>query len=282
MSRSHSALKASALGLALLAAAPALGQADYVFTVNPALSQVEVKVTLIEFSLTDSDTSPVGGAVGATLTPAGGPFTQIHITDLALLLTEDINIFLDGSLLQGDIIATGQNMGLLMDEEGVGLPGAPAAVNGAGAFNQVGNWVQAAGTINYQGTGPLFGLLGSGTINLLEYPPNVVDQAGTVLDDGDTVTLTLPIDTAQVYPVVIANVEVHTTGVIVATAPSQGGSVPGDLTGDGCVGQSDLGILLADFGCTDGVGNCPGDVDGDGDTDQSDLGILLGHFGTGC
>jgi hypothetical protein len=58
--------------------------------------------------------------------------------------------------------------------------------------------------------------------------------------------------------------------------------IPGDLNGDGCVSQADLGILLANYPCTDGVGNCPGDVDGDGDTDQSDLGLLLGSYGKGC
>jgi hypothetical protein len=56
--------------------------------------------------------------------------------------------------------------------------------------------------------------------------------------------------------------------------------IPGDLNGDGCVDQSDLGILLADWGCTGG--GCSGDCDGDGDTDQSDLGILLSHWGEGC
>jgi hypothetical protein len=55
---------------------------------------------------------------------------------------------------------------------------------------------------------------------------------------------------------------------------------PGDLDGDGCVDQADLGILLADWGCTGG--NCPGDCDNDGDTDQADLGILLAHWGEGC
>ena len=55
---------------------------------------------------------------------------------------------------------------------------------------------------------------------------------------------------------------------------------PGDLNGDGCVDQADLGILLADWGCTHG--DCPGDCDGDGDTDQSDLGILLTNWGAGC
>jgi hypothetical protein len=55
---------------------------------------------------------------------------------------------------------------------------------------------------------------------------------------------------------------------------------PGDLNGDGCVDQADLGILLADWDCTGS--NCPGDCDADGDTDQADLGILLAHWGAGC
>ena len=59
-----------------------------------------------------------------------------------------------------------------------------------------------------------------------------------------------------------------------------GSRIPGDLNGDGCVDQADLGILLADWGCTGG--DCPGDADGDGDTDQADLGILLANWGAGC
>jgi len=57
-------------------------------------------------------------------------------------------------------------------------------------------------------------------------------------------------------------------------------AMPGDLNGDGCVGHADLGILLADWGCSGG--GCPGDCDGDGDTDHGDLGILLAHWGEGC
>jgi len=55
---------------------------------------------------------------------------------------------------------------------------------------------------------------------------------------------------------------------------------PGDLNKDWIVDHCDLGILLADWGCTGG--DCPGDADGDGDTDHSDLGILLAHWGEGC
>jgi len=57
-------------------------------------------------------------------------------------------------------------------------------------------------------------------------------------------------------------------------------STPGDLNGDGCVDHADLGILVADWGCTGG--ECPGDCDNDGDTDHADLGTLLGDWGEGC
>ncbi|MCK4872986.1 MAG: hypothetical protein KAS72_09695 [Phycisphaerales bacterium] len=53
-------------------------------------------------------------------------------------------------------------------------------------------------------------------------------------------------------------------------------SIPGDLNGDGCVDQADLGMLLAAYGI-----NSNGDCDGDGDTDQADLGILLSNYGVG-
>jgi hypothetical protein len=53
---------------------------------------------------------------------------------------------------------------------------------------------------------------------------------------------------------------------------------PGDLDGDGDTDQSDLGILLADWGCTS---DCVGDLNGDDDTDQADLGILLADWGCG-
>ncbi|HMQ14974.1 MAG TPA: hypothetical protein PKC49_03285 [Phycisphaerae bacterium] len=51
----------------------------------------------------------------------------------------------------------------------------------------------------------------------------------------------------------------------------------GDLTGDDCVDQADLGQLLAAYGVS-----ANGDFTGDGITDQADLGILLSAYGNGC
>ena len=56
------------------------------------------------------------------------------------------------------------------------------------------------------------------------------------------------------------------------------GGCVGDLDGDGDTDHSDLGVLLADWGCTS---DCVGDLDGDDDTDHSDLGILLADWGCG-
>jgi hypothetical protein len=52
-----------------------------------------------------------------------------------------------------------------------------------------------------------------------------------------------------------------------------------DINTDGKIDQSDLGLLLAHYGCVGGA--CIGDVDSDGDVDQGDLGALLGAYGCG-
>ncbi|MFO0827249.1 MAG: GC-type dockerin domain-anchored protein [Phycisphaerales bacterium] len=55
-------------------------------------------------------------------------------------------------------------------------------------------------------------------------------------------------------------------------------SCPADLTGDGAVDASDLGILLGAWGTSGGSPNA--DITGDGVVDAADLGTLLGAWGT--
>lgn len=70
----------------------------------------------------------------------------------------------------------------------------------------------------------------------------------------------------QMWDVGLDNARITTRGII-----------DGDLNGDGCVDQADLGTLLAAFGRDAG-----GDLDCDGQTGQSDLGILLANWNRGC
>jgi len=54
----------------------------------------------------------------------------------------------------------------------------------------------------------------------------------------------------------------------------------GDINGDWAVDQSDLGLLVSDYG---GVPDDPAaDLDGDGLIGQPDLGILLANYGGVC
>ncbi|MDG2020606.1 MAG: pectinesterase family protein [Phycisphaerales bacterium] len=53
---------------------------------------------------------------------------------------------------------------------------------------------------------------------------------------------------------------------------------PGDLSGDGMVNGSDLGVLLALWGACPSS-DCPPDLNGDGFVNGADLGLLLGLWG---
>jgi hypothetical protein len=57
--------------------------------------------------------------------------------------------------------------------------------------------------------------------------------------------------------------------------------LPGDVDGDGDVDITDLGIVLANFGCA-APPACPGDANGDGVVNIADLGLVLANFGASC
>lgn len=139
------------------------------------------------------------------------------------------------------------------------------------------------------GDGRLLVATGNWSVSIGPGPLTVISQDGElVVIDTATATIEETIEIGR-PPAMLAYNEASGR----AAAPSPfidglalfnfgGAPCPGDFDQDGDVDQSDLGVLLADFGCTAGVGNCPGDIDGDGDTDQSDLGILLAAFGLPC
>lgn len=56
----------------------------------------------------------------------------------------------------------------------------------------------------------------------------------------------------------------------------------GDVTGDGLVNITDLGVLLSNYGAMSGATREDGDLNGDGAVNISDLGELLAAFGSTC
>jgi Tol biopolymer transport system component len=90
-----------------------------------------------------------------------------------------------------------------------------------------------------------------------------------VRDDGRSVTFAT--DDPQFVSSAAVDPENPVRRVIVR---SLGPETPSDLDGDGAVGASDLGLLLAAWNTTDALA----DLNGDGTVDALDLGILLGAW----
>jgi hypothetical protein len=111
------------------------------------------------------------------------------------------------------------------------------------------------------------------TINVL----NTLDTGGDAIPDGTRTAYGVDPDT----PIPVPPASFLVDFIDGAPATITIAACPADLNGDGVIDLADLGILLADFGCT-APGPCPGDVNGDGDTDLADLGILLAEFGSAC
>jgi len=109
-----------------------------------------------------------------------------------------------------------------------------------------------------------------------------IDGGGEILAPGAGYHLSGTIGQPDVTLVPMSGNGYELAGGFWAVTLSEPAPIPGDFDGDGDVDQSDLGVLLADYGCVSPPEpDCPGDIDGDGDTDQSDLGVLLANFGNG-
>ncbi len=101
-------------------------------------------------------------------------------------------------------------------------------------------------------------IVGTTTSQLIILSAEAGDIGEYVCMVGDTGVCTVPSDTATL----------SINGI---------NPCPEDLSGDGYIGQADLGILLASYEVDAG-----GDIDGDGTTGQADLGLLLASYDQAC
>jgi len=271
-------LVAAAVGS--VASSPAVGQTyQYEFIVDQSQSSMTAELQVL--TQTDSDSSNLGGTVGATLTPSTGAFSNVHITDINVSALSSMSWYINLSLL-GYVEADLADFVMLMGRgDGVsppyGSPGPAVAVTG-GNFNQTGNQVQGAGQFVYDYD--VFGVgSGSDTIDLSTEGPFDVDFAGTVLDNGSTVTLSIPVNLFLYLDESNPSLgSVTMTGQLVGTADTIGKQ--GDADGNGKVDSADLALWQQNY---DPLGEndntfAMGDWDGNGLIDSADLALWQQNY----
>ncbi len=185
------------------------------FVVDGTMSGVKMtaELTTLFGTRTDVDSSGVSGTVTASVTPNTAPFAEIQIVALDLTLAGAISLTFDYGSLAGTLTAAADAETLVFS-----LPTAgPVADVTADAFDQLGNEVNLAGTLNISGTGIIGGQITQGPTGLDVTVP--ADLGGTIVQNGSELQLDFPLQAIGVFQVEGNDVGVTIDGVVSATAP---------------------------------------------------------------
>ena len=243
---------------------------EYHFEVDQAQSQITV-TTEIDLPLypsqADSDSSPVTGWLDTTLCPGRAPFLTIHITDMDMELSEDIDLRYFWPLL-GNGSVQGIDIGISMYQ-----PGPETSVVDCN-FLQLQNLLSGRGIFQYD-----MPLVGQDQFDLSEMGYIESDLEGRLEQDGTTIMLTLEIDIE--YPLETEELgQVGTAwiqGTVVATAELSWSVA--DLNGDGFVNFCDFAVLAAAWLSREGDSNynyyCDISIPADNLIDGRDPAVLV-------
>ncbi|MEO7318071.1 MAG: Ig-like domain-containing protein [Chthoniobacteraceae bacterium] len=195
------------------------------FDINPALSNSTISVRVhgpLGINQERNDTSRLDGTatVGVLEPRTTGPFNLIQVTGLNAVLIDDIALHYNFGFFIGtaDITAAPGAITVTMD-----APGPAAPVNGAGQFTQTGNTLAGEGIVHVKYDTTFAG--NSESDQSLNHATATSDLTNaTIVSNGTTMTLTLPIDFTRNGVVVDAanniTADIHIFGTIVATAPA--------------------------------------------------------------
>jgi len=247
------------LSLVSLSAGVSAKAPDYTFVIDPQQSNVEISITIMQKTSTDS--TPLSGEIEAEANPNFSPFGTINITGLDIAATETLNfswyvpILLDGS-------ATVSDYGMTMTEHG------SEVVVSSDSFTQPNNFMQSRGVIDYSFVSPLMGSFAGTTDMAAESEPTEQAVAGRISQNGSEVTLEADIYYEDVLMMDTMEVPVLVTGTVIAHAPARW--VDEDLDSSLTVDVVDLEIMAAEWLCRDLVS----DLDGSGFVDLQDFARL--------
>lgn len=233
----------------LLEAAGGTPRDGYHFTVDESQSQITVSATIL--NQTDSNSAPVAGRLRVWLLPGQGPFTQMHIRDMELDLTEQIDLSYSWLLL-GDGWLTGTDVGIDMNQ-----PGPVSTVEMDDSFVQPQNLLTLRGTIAYNMP---IGDPREGEVDLSTMDPIESGLAGHVWQDWTTIRFQLDVDIE--YPIVVGETDFGTAriyGTVVASADLLWAVA--DIYDDGIINFLDFAVLASVWHSTSGDGIYNGDFD---------------------
>ncbi len=187
------------------------------FIVDQSQSRVNFAATVsTNFGNASDNDNPTDltGTIEVDLDPSEEPFSQIHITDLNVRNVDALSIrlrwFLGIAGVDADAAANGFT--ITMDQ-----PGQPAAVDGAGMFNQTGNSLRIVGTADIDATGLADGLIPEGPTDV-DTVTTDVNFPGTITQAGSTLTLNIPLNFTGDFDLDGNTLTLAISGTIVATS----------------------------------------------------------------
>ena len=237
---------------------------DYTFIVDSVESSVNISITVTGMESTDQ--TNLSGWIQADANPNFSPFGNIHVTDLDIEATRDMDF-----VWPGDILFSGQatvsDYGMSMVEPG------PETTASNGSFSQPDNLMQSRGIIDYSFT--VFFVPYVGTMDMAtESEPALQTLTGKISQIGGNVKLELDIYHEEIMVVdMVGDVPVVVTGKVVAYAPAKW--VDEDIDNSLTVDTNDLRIMAYEWLCRD----LASDFNGDGFVDLLDYPYLVDFSG---
>ncbi len=196
---------------------------ELTFVENASLDLV-AKVSLALGNDTDSEIVQIVGTVRADIGPVGNPVERVQLVDLSVRNRDPVGLKFNYPFSTLRINVDADSLQLRLNSYGPPTTTLPPL----GQFSQTGNKLGLDAVVKLQGTGLLTGQVPSDPQNLTTETD--IDLSGFVINQNDTITLILNVDSQNQFDLDGNAVEMGLTGQLSATGPHLPGSSSGAET----------------------------------------------------